>query len=100
VREAITVLTHKEVPYKTAVVIDRFVEEKKRTVIHATIHVERDSQKGIMIGKGGQMLVTIGTNAREQIEKLLGCPVVLHLHVNVSADWTSNPAGLRSMGYE
>jgi len=100
VREALTLLTHKEVPYKTAVIIDRFVEEKNRSVIHATIHVERDSQKGIMIGKGGQKLVEIGTAAREQIELMLGCKVLLHLHVNVTPDWTSNPAGLRSMGYE
>lgn len=100
VREAITLQTDKEVPYKTAVVIDRYVEEQRRTVIHATIFVERDSQKGIMIGKGGQRLVQIGTAARAQIEAMLGTPVTLHLHVNVAPNWTADPAKLREMGYQ
>ena len=100
VREALIDLTRQEIPYRTAVVIDRFVEESRRCVIHGTIHVEKKSQKGIIIGKGGTMIRDIGTRARAQAEKLLGCPVDLRLHVNVSPDWTKDARGLKKMGYE
>ncbi len=100
VREALIDLTRQEIPYRTAVVIDQFVEESRRCVIHGTIHVEKKSQKGIIIGKGGSMIRDIGIRARAQAEKLLGCPVDLRLHVNVSPDWTKNPRGLKEMGYE
>jgi GTP-binding protein Era len=100
VREALIDLTRQEIPYRTAVVIDRFVEESRRCVIHGTIHVEKKSQKGIIIGKGGSMIRDIGIRARAQAEKLLGCPVDLRLHVNVSPDWTKDARGLKEMGYE
>jgi GTP-binding protein Era len=100
IREALTDLTRQEIPYKSAVVVEKFVEETERCVIHATIHVERASQRGIVIGKGGQMVQEIGTRARKDAEQLLGCPVELRLHVDVTPGWTRDPAGLRKMGYE
>ncbi len=100
VREALIDLTRQEIPYRTAVVIDKFVEESRRCVIHGTIHVEKKSQKGIIIGKGGTMIRDIGIRARAEAEKLLGCPVDLRLHVNVSPDWTKDARGLKEMGYE
>lgn len=100
VREALIDLTRQEIPYRTAVVIDRFVEESRRCVIHGTIHVEKKSQRGIIIGKGGTMIRDIGIRARAQAEKLLGCSVDLRLHVNVSPDWTKDAQGLKKMGYE
>ncbi len=100
VREALIDLTRQEIPYRTAVVIDKFVEESRRCVIHGTIHVEKKSQKGIIIGKGGTMIRDIGIRARAQAEKLLGCPVDLRLHVNVTPDWTKDARGLKEMGYE
>jgi len=100
VREALFDLTRQEVPYRAAVVIDQFVEETERCVIHATIHVERKSQRGIVVGKGGAMIREIGVRAREAARKMLGCPVELRLHVDVSPGWSSSPAGLKRMGYE
>ncbi|MDJ0762143.1 MAG: GTPase Era [Myxococcota bacterium] len=100
IRKTITEQTHQEVPYGTAVVIDRFVEESKQCVIYATIYVERTSQRGIMVGKGGSMIKKIGTLSREAIRSFLQCPVVLHLRVDVSRDWTKNRRELKKMGYE
>ncbi len=71
VRKQLTELTHKEIPYQSAVVIDRFVEETKRCLIYATIHVERQSQRGIVLGKGGSVIKEIGTRARKEIEAFL-----------------------------
>ena len=66
----------------------------------ATIYVERDSQKGIIIGKGGKMLKTIGTEARKDMEKLLACKVFLELWVKVHKDWRKDPVFLRGLGIE
>jgi GTPase len=99
VREAVTELTRQEVPYHSAVVIDRFVEEKTRCAVHATIHVERASQRGILIGKGGSMIKEIGTRARTAAEKFLNCRVDLMLHVDVTPGWTEGPEGISKMGY-
>ena len=68
--------------------------------IAATVLVERDSQKAIVIGKGGARLKQIGTKAREQMERLLGCKVFLELHVRVEKDWTRTARGLRRAGYD
>ena len=69
-------------------------------VIHAVVHVERDSQRGIVVGKGGQRIREIGVRARAAIGELLGCPVHLKLHVKVSRDWSRGERGIRDMGYE
>ncbi|MBN2340079.1 MAG: GTPase Era [Deltaproteobacteria bacterium] len=100
VREAIMNITHKEVPYKTAVVIDSFKQLRKSCEIFASIHIETKGQKGIIIGKGGEMLKQIRETAQAEAEELLGCPVLLKLHVNVSPEWSTHPAGLKKMGYE
>ena len=106
IREQILRQTEQEVPYSAAVIIDQF-DESERNVgprglvrIAATVLVERESQKAIVIGRGGARLKEIGTKSREQIEKLLGCKVFLELHVRVEKDWTRTTRGLRRAGYE
>jgi len=105
VREQILHQTEQEVPYSAAVVVEEFDESQREvgprglTRISATVLVERESQKAILIGRGGARLKQIGTRAREQIEKLLGCKVFLALHVKVEKDWTQTSRGLRRAGY-
>jgi len=100
VREKIFLLTHEEIPYGVAVTIDEFTEkaDKNLLVISATIHTDRDSHKGILIGKRGSMLKEIGKQAREELEALLGCRVFLELFVRVDPGWTQNPHLLAEMG--
>jgi GTPase len=100
VREALTDLTRAEIPYRTAVVIERFVEENDRCVVNAVIHVEKDSQKGIVIGRAGRMIGEIRERARAEAAKMLGVPIELRLHVAVTPGWSESPEGLRKMGYE
>jgi GTP-binding protein Era len=100
IRESVINLTRQEVPYHSAVVIDQFVEEHKRCSIHATIHVERTSQRVIMVGKRGSMIKEIGQRARHAAEAFLGTPVYLKLHVEVSPGWTKDVKQLKKMGYE
>lgn len=100
IREALTDLTQQEIPYHSAVLIDKFVEESKRCVIHAAIHVERSSQRGIVIGKRGAMIKEIGRRARQEAETFLDTSVFLKLHVEVSPGWTKNETKLKKMGYE
>ena len=102
VREQIFLLLAEEVPYSTAVVVERWAErpDKKDVVIDADVHVERESQKKIVIGEGGRMIKEIGTRARAEIGRLLGCPVHLKLFVKVSPDWTQTDGSLRRLGYE
>jgi len=100
VREKILIATREEVPHATAVVVDEWIEEEALTRIHATIHVEKASQRGILIGKQGQFLKKVGTEAREELEKLQGKKIFLELHVKVSEDWRMNPRMLREMDYE
>jgi GTP-binding protein Era len=100
IREAVTDFTHKEVPYQSAVVVDSFIEETERCVIHATIHVERAGQRGIVVGRGGKMIGRIRERAQEEAERFLRCPVELHLHVEVSPGWTRAAKGLEKMGYK
>lgn len=101
IREKIFHLLHQEVPYAVAITVDQFTEEpdQNRIDIEATIHVERDSQKSILIGKQGQMIKEIGKQARADIEVLLGCHIFLGLFVRVSRDWRKNPRSLREFGY-
>lgn len=100
IREALTELTRQEIPYHSAVRIERFVEERGRCSIHAAIHVERTSQRGIVVGKRGAMIKEIGERARKAAEAFLGCSVYLKLHVDVSPGWTRDVKKLRDMGYE
>jgi GTP-binding protein Era len=100
VREKILIATREEVPHATAVVVDEWIEEEGMTRIHATIHVEKASQRGILIGKQGQFLKKVGTEAREELEKLQGKKIFLELHVKVSEDWRMNPRMLREMDDE
>lgn len=100
VREKVFLLTREEIPYGVAVTIDEFTEkpEKNLVVISATIHTERDTHKGILIGKRGAMLKEIGQQARQELEGLLGCRIFLELFVRVDAGWTQNPRLLTEMG--
>jgi GTP-binding protein Era len=101
VREKVFRLTGEEVPYSTAVMIDSFTERENGLVaISATILVEREGQKGIVIGKKGAMLKKIGQAARNDIERLLGTKVYLELFVKVQERWTERTAVLRELGYE
>lgn len=100
IREQVLKLTHEEVPHATAVVVDRMRDhEGGKLQIEATIYVERPGQKGIIIGKKGQMLKQIGIAARQEIEALLGEKVNLRLWVKVQKNWRSDPAFLKSSGY-
>ena len=91
VREAVIRHTRAEVPYGAAVVVESFTNEGARARIQAAVIVEKDSHKGIVIGKGGQRIKTIGTEARQQIQSLLQRPVHLELFVKVEAGWTADP---------
>jgi GTPase len=101
IREKITIRTHQEIPYATAVVVDSFKEHEAKNMIRiaATIHVAKDSQKGIIIGKKGAMLKEIGTRARQEMEKFFAAKVFLELFVRVAKDWTNDPRMLREFGY-
>ena len=99
VREKVFRLTKQEIPYSVAVEIEEFREKKGLISIKAAINVERDSQKGIVIGKRGAMLKKIGISAREDIEKLLNTKVYLELFVKVTKDWTKNKKALKEFGY-
>lgn len=100
IREQVLKLIHEEVPHATAVVVDRMRDhEGGKLQIEATIYVERPGQKGIIIGKKGQMLKQIGIAARQEIEALLGEKVNLRLWVKVQKNWRSDPAFLKSIGY-
>src|SRR5574341_1126569 len=99
IREKIFLLTREEIPYGVAVTIDEFTEkeEKNLIIIKATVHTDRDSHKGILIGKRGAMLKEIGTQAREELEALLGCKIFLELFIRVDEGWTRDPNALREM---
>jgi len=99
IREKVFRLTGMEIPYSSAVTIDSFEIERKLIVIHASIHVVRDSQKGIIIGKRGSMLSKIGSRARKDIEQLTGQKVLLKLFVKVTKNWVGNERMLSEFGY-
>lgn len=99
IREKAIDLTYHEVPHALAVVIDQFEEKPKLLRIHATLHVERDSQKKILIGHKGEMLKKIGTAARKELETLLGAKIFLEMFVKVVADWRENPQKVRELDW-
>jgi GTP-binding protein Era len=101
VREKVLQFTHAEIPFSSAVVIDRFEEPtnpKGLLKLYCTIVVERESQKPIIIGKNGDMIKTIGTAAREELEKFFSTKVFLDLHVRVKSDWRDDDRSLQDMG--
>lgn len=101
IREKVFMSTKDEIPYSTTVDILEFKErENGKTFISAEIYVERDSQKGILIGKGGTMLKEIGAKARTEIEKFLQHPIFLELHVKVQKEWSENAGALARLGYK
>jgi GTP-binding protein Era len=102
VREKVFELAGQEVPYSVAVTVEQWRENPGTglVTIYATIRVERPSQKGIIIGKGGRLIKEIGRRARLDLEALLGTRVYLDLHVSVDRNWTRDPQALRRYGYE
>ncbi|WP_281164998.1 GTPase Era [Liquorilactobacillus sicerae] len=101
VREQVLKLTRQEVPHSVAVVTEKIQrQDQQKVLVQATIVVERSSQKGILIGRGGKMLKQIGTQARKQIELLLGDKVFLELWVKVQKDWRDRKVDLQSLGYQ
>jgi len=101
VREKVTLLTHEEIPYSTAVVVDLFKEDETKNLIRiqAVIQVEKDSQKGIIIGKKGAKLKEIGRQARLEMERFFAARVYLELFVRARKDWTQSDAMLQELGY-
>jgi GTP-binding protein Era len=101
IRKKVIQHAYQEIPYSTAVTIEEFKEhpEKNLVVIRGTIHVERNSQKKILIGKGGQKLKKIGEAARKEIEAFVGVKVFLELWVNVEKNWTRDSRALDGLGY-
>ncbi len=99
IREQILLLTREEIPHSVAVSIEQVDEQPKITRVMATVHVERDSQKGILIGKKGQMLKEIGTNARQQMQKMIMGSVHLEIFVKVQPKWRSSRFQLSDLGY-
>lgn len=99
IREQILLHTREEVPHSVAVAVDFVEESPKLTRVAATIHVERDSQKGILIGKGGQMLKTIGSSARLHMQKLIDGKIYLELFVKVQPKWRQSRHRLSELGY-
>lgn len=99
VREKILLNHDKEVPYSTEVIVEKFDESENAIHIMAVIYVERDSQKGIIIGRGGSMLKRVGSEARKDIEQFFGKRVFLELFVKVESDWRNRENKLRAFGY-
>jgi GTP-binding protein Era len=101
IREKVMLYCSQEIPYAVTVTVDSFEEkpEKNLVVIRAMIHVERPSQRGILIGKQGSMLKRIGERARKDIEGLLGLRVFLELHIHVAKNWRHDKSQLRRLGY-
>lgn len=99
VREAALELVREEMPHSLAVTLDEIVEGEQKPTLHVSLWVERDSQKGIVIGKGGSMLKTIGTKARSEIESLLGHPVHLAIQVRIAKDWQRDSKQLGKLGF-
>jgi GTP-binding protein Era len=99
VREAFISRMHEELPHAIAVVVEEIEEIGDRVEVHAVVHVERDSQKGIVIGKGGRTIKEAGTAAREQLQRLFGAPVHLDTRVKVTRNWQTDPKALRRLGY-
>jgi len=100
IREKALELTRQEVPHSIAVKIEELIDREDGVIeIHAFVYVERDSQKGIVIGKGGSVLKEIGTRARRELEWILGAKIFLRLQVKVAKDWQRDPGTLTRLGY-
>jgi GTP-binding protein Era len=102
VRESAFMLTRQEIPYSVAVTVDEYrepSEEGRATYVAATIHVEKESQKRVVIGREGRMLKEIGRGARLSLEAFLGGPVFLKLFVRATIDWSKNPRDIKEFGY-
>lgn len=99
IREKIFLHYEQEIPYSSEVGIESFKEEESIIRIRATIYVERDSQKGILIGKGGSSLKKVGTDARKTLEEFFGKKVFLEMHVKVADNWRKQKLKLRQFGY-
>ncbi len=100
IRTAVLDSLREEVPYSVAVHVEDFIDrDEQNSYIDATLFVERESQKGIVIGKGGEMLKKIGTLARSRIETMTGRNIYLDLHVKVAPNWRNDPAALKRFGY-
>lgn len=100
IREQILLLTRQEIPHSVAITIERVEEQTNLTRVYAVINVERDSQKGILIGKSGTMLKQIGSSARQQIQKLIAGQVYLELFVKVQPKWRQSRIQLAEFGYQ
>ena len=100
IREKLTLSLHQELPYGLTVQVEQYEESAEQTAIHAIIWVERDSQKGIVVGKGGAVLKRIGREARLELKEQLGRPVHLELWVKVKDNWADSEKDLLRLGYE
>lgn len=99
VRETALEQLHEEVPYAVACVVEEFREDRSPILVRVTLHVERDSQKGILLGSGGTRIREIGAKARAKIERLVGAPVYLDLWVKVTPNWRRSPEAMARLGY-
>ena len=100
IREKILLYYDKEIPYAVEVVVDQFKESEKNIHINATIYVERESQKGIVIGHRGVALKKVSTEARKTLEKFFGKSIYLEIFVKVDKDWRSSNRRLEAYGYK
>jgi GTP-binding protein Era len=100
IREKVLLHTEQEIPHSVAVEIEGYREQEDgKSEIDAVLYVERDTQKGILIGKGGEMIKKIGTDARKELKRIIGAPVHLEMHVKVLKNWRSDPKLLQRLGY-
>src|SRR5690606_1069784 len=100
IREKILLFYHKEIPYSVQVEIDEYKEQKDIDRIRAIIYTERESQKNILIGKGGEALKKVGVEARKDIERLIDKHVYLELHIKIKDKWRNDPNSLKRFGYK
>jgi GTP-binding protein Era len=100
IREKLTKLLHQELPYGLTVQIERYEQVDKRLTINAIIWVDRESQKGIVVGKGGNILKKVGQSARIELSRQLGQAVHLELWVKVKENWSDSEQDLMRLGYE
>ena len=100
VREKILLYYDKEIPYSTEVVVEEFKETERNIRIRTVVYVERESQKGILIGHGGVALKRMGSEARKTLEKFFGKSIFLDVYVKVDKDWRQSEKAMRSYGYK
>lgn len=101
IRESVLTFVHDEVPHCVAVRVDAYEERSdEKAYVEATLFVERESQKGILIGKGGEMIKNIGTRSRQEIEEMSGRKIFLDLRVKVNSNWRNSPEALKLLGYK